>query len=164
MLNSGAPGVMLDLEDSCVNEWSHHETGVANILACLRGELSLLRQEARPHGSHQAKQHRDLHAAAGTALEPGRADSGELISASLFDVARIFFSIDPAQLKHPLCIYIPKSESAEEALWWRDLFQTLASARPAARLHQVHGAGRVAPAGVSDGRVRSTTCATTSSD
>ena len=40
MLNSGAPGVMLDLEDSCVNEWSHHETGVANILACLRGELS----------------------------------------------------------------------------------------------------------------------------
>ena len=40
MLNSGAPGVMLDLEDSCVNEWSHHETGVANILACLRGQLS----------------------------------------------------------------------------------------------------------------------------
>jgi malate synthase len=40
MLNSGAPGVMLDLEDSCVNEWSHHETGVENILACLRGELT----------------------------------------------------------------------------------------------------------------------------
>ncbi|PYX49116.1 MAG: hypothetical protein DMG79_09740, partial [Acidobacteria bacterium] len=40
MLNSGAPGVMLDLEDSCVNDWSHHEIGVANILACLRGELS----------------------------------------------------------------------------------------------------------------------------
>src|ERR1700691_4401174 len=40
MLNSGAPGVMLDLEDSCVNEWSHHESGIANIVACLRGELS----------------------------------------------------------------------------------------------------------------------------
>ncbi|MGB8911652.1 MAG: hypothetical protein WCC85_05225, partial [Candidatus Sulfotelmatobacter sp.] len=40
MLNSGAPGVMLDLEDSCVNEWTHQQTGVANILACLRGELS----------------------------------------------------------------------------------------------------------------------------
>ena len=39
MLNSGAPGVMLDLEDSCVNEWTHHQMGVANILACLRGEL-----------------------------------------------------------------------------------------------------------------------------
>ena len=40
MLNSGAPGVMLDLEDSCVNEWTHHRAGVANILACLRGELT----------------------------------------------------------------------------------------------------------------------------
>ncbi|MGA9445705.1 MAG: hypothetical protein WBV26_04635 [Candidatus Sulfotelmatobacter sp.] len=40
MLNSGAPGVMLDLEDSCVNDRTHHHTGVANILACLRGELT----------------------------------------------------------------------------------------------------------------------------
>jgi malate synthase len=32
-------------------------------------------------------------------------------------------------LKHPLAIYIPKSESAEEALWWRDLFQALAKWR-----------------------------------
>src|SRR5882724_12019897 len=40
MLNSGAPGVMLDLEDSCVNEWPHHETGIGNILACLRGQLT----------------------------------------------------------------------------------------------------------------------------
>ncbi len=40
MLNSGAPGVMLDLEDSCVNEWAHHELGATNILACLRGELT----------------------------------------------------------------------------------------------------------------------------
>src|SRR5579863_9897390 len=40
MLNSGAPGVMLDLEDSCVNEFSHHQLGVANILACLRGGLT----------------------------------------------------------------------------------------------------------------------------
>jgi malate synthase len=37
--------------------------------------------------------------------------------------------VNPAELKHPLCFYIPKSESAEEALWWRDLFQTLAEAR-----------------------------------
>ena len=38
MLNSGAPGVMLDLEDYSVNEWSHHETGVSNIVAALHGE------------------------------------------------------------------------------------------------------------------------------
>ena len=35
----------------------------------------------------------------------------------------------PAELKHPLCIYIPKSESAEEALWWRDVFQAIAKWR-----------------------------------
>src|SRR6184192_1421241 len=40
MLNSGAPGVMLDLEDSGVNEFTHNALGVENILACLRGELS----------------------------------------------------------------------------------------------------------------------------
>src|SRR4051812_17101161 len=40
MLNSGAPGVMLDLEDSMVNEWSHQRLGVDNILAALTGELS----------------------------------------------------------------------------------------------------------------------------
>src|SRR6202048_97564 len=32
MLNSGAPGVMLDLEDSIVNEWEHQRIGVENTL------------------------------------------------------------------------------------------------------------------------------------
>src|SRR5437588_2538247 len=40
MLNSGAPGVMLDLEDSCVNEWEHQRLGVENILEALRGTLT----------------------------------------------------------------------------------------------------------------------------
>ncbi len=129
MLNSGAPGVMLDLEDSCVNEWTHQQTAIANILACLRGELTYYDKKrqrtvviqpsttvifTRPRGLH-------IHQAG---LVPG-----ELTSASLYDVARIFYSIDPAQLRHPFSIYIPKSESAEEALWWRDLFQTLARQR-----------------------------------
>src|ERR1700720_178401 len=52
-----------------------------------------------------------------------------MTSASLFDVASIVYRVDPAELKHPLSFYIPKSESAEEALWWRDLFQSLAEAR-----------------------------------
>jgi len=51
------------------------------------------------------------------------------MSASLFDVASVFYRIDPAALRHPLAIYIPKSESAEEASWWRDLFQALARSR-----------------------------------
>ena len=129
MLNSGAPGVMLDLEDSCVNEWSHHEKGVANILACLRGELSYHDKKRdrtvniQPNGTVIFTRPRGLH------LNQAGLVAGELVSASLFDVARIFYGIEPAERNHPLCIYIPKSESAEEALWWRDLFQTLAEGR-----------------------------------
>src|SRR5713101_7761308 len=40
MLNSGAPGVMLDLEDSTVNEWEHQRMGVENILQALAGQLT----------------------------------------------------------------------------------------------------------------------------
>jgi len=129
MLNSGAPGVMLDLEDSCVNEWSHHEKGVANILACLRGELSYHDKKRgrtvnmQPNGTVIFIRPRGLH------LNQAGLVAGELVSASLFDVARIFYGIEPAELNHPLCIYIPKSESAEEALWWRDLFRRLAQGR-----------------------------------
>lgn len=41
----------------------------------------------------------------------------------------IAYQVDPSKLKHPLSFYIPKSESAEEALWWRDLFHALAEAK-----------------------------------
>jgi malate synthase len=128
MLNSGAPGVRLDLEDSTVNEWEHQRLGVENILAALRGTLTYADKKRdrvvgiqpgpvviwiRPRGLH-------IHQA-GVFDEP--------TPASLFDVARIVYRVDPDELKHPLCFYIPKSESAEEALWWRDVFQAMAAAR-----------------------------------
>jgi malate synthase len=130
MLNSGAPGVMLDLEDSNANTWDHLSQGIHNVLEALLGRLSYddkKRQRAvtiqpsktviwtRPRGLH-------LHQA-------GVLPSGELLPASLFDVARIAYQLDVAGLNHPLCFYIPKSESSEEALWWRDLFQMIARAR-----------------------------------
>ena len=78
----------------------------------------------------------------------------DLTSASLFDVASITFEVNPAELKAPLAFYIPKSESAEEALWWLDLFQTVAEMRGmAARLHQVHALVESSSHGISDGRV-----------
>ena len=46
MLNSGAPGVMLDLEDSTVNEWEHQRLGAENILAALRGTLTYATRSA----------------------------------------------------------------------------------------------------------------------
>src|SRR4029079_15275849 len=54
---------------------------------------------------------------------------GEPTSASLFDLALVAYGVDWESLRHPLCIYVPKSESATEALWWRDAFQAVATAR-----------------------------------
>jgi malate synthase len=129
MLNSGAPGVMLDLEDSTVNEWEHQRLGVENILAALRGALTYFDQKRdklvgiKPSRTVIWIRPRGLH------LHQGGIFRDELTSASLFDVASIAYRVDPAELKHPLSFYIPKSESAEEALWWRDLFKVIAEAR-----------------------------------
>src|SRR5271155_5142622 len=40
MLNSGAPGVMLDLEDSMANTWEHLMLGHRNVVSALYGELT----------------------------------------------------------------------------------------------------------------------------
>jgi malate synthase len=129
MLNSGAPGVMLDLEDSNANTWEHTICGIENILDALAGRLTYYDKKrdrtvaispshtvifTRPRGLH-------IHQA-------GILD-GELLPASLFDVAMVAYQVDFSALKHPLCFYIPKSESADEALWWRDLFQMIARAK-----------------------------------
>jgi malate synthase len=126
MLNSGAPGVMLDLEDSCVNQWSHHQTAVANILACLRGSLTYHDKKRDRTVEIQANSTVIFTRPRGLHMSQAGLIPGEPVSASLFDLARVFYSIEPSDLRHPLCIYIPKSEWAEEALWWRDLFQSLA--------------------------------------
>src|SRR5205085_5087824 len=129
MLNSGAPGVMLDLEDSTVNEWGHQQLGTDNILAALKGELSYFdKKKNQTVGIKSSKtviwiRPRGLH------ISQAGIFGNDLMSASLFDVARIVFQINDSDLKHPLSFYIPKSESAEEALWWRDLFQELARKR-----------------------------------
>jgi malate synthase len=129
MLNSGAPGVMLDLEDSVANSWPSIMRGIENIVAALRGQLSYQdRKRNREVGINDSKtvtlvRPRGLH------LEQAGVINAERMAAALFDVAMVAYQVDPAKLKHPLSIYIPKSESAEEALWWRDLFVALAKAR-----------------------------------
>src|SRR6202521_2046349 len=129
MLNSGAPGVMLDLEDSTVNEWEHQRLGVENILAALRGTLTYFDKKRdklvgiQPSRTVIWTRPRGLH------IHQGGIFGDELTSASLFDVASVAYRVEPAELKHPLCFYIPKSESAEEALWWNDLFKAIAEAR-----------------------------------
>ncbi len=131
MLNSGAPGVMLDLEDSMVNEDAAIEAGYANVIAALYGVLTY---DDHKRGGHAVSikpsstvtfvRVRGLHLA-----QHHRIAGGEHTSGSLYDLARLVHEIDYARLKHPLCIYIPKSESADEALWWRDVFDALCAAK-----------------------------------
>jgi malate synthase len=126
MLNSGAPGVMLDLEDSTANMWEHNARGMHNILEALAGRLTYFDRKRNktvginPSSTVIFTRPRGLH------LHQAGVLPGELLPASLFDVAMVAYQVDFGALKHPLCIYIPKSESADEALWWRDLFQMIA--------------------------------------
>lgn len=128
MLNSGAPGVMLDLEDSMANTWEHLELGLANIHAALAGTLSYddrkrgRRVGIAPSPTTLWMRVRGLHLG-----QAGVVD--EVTSASLYDLARLLHPLDLGTLRHPPCLYIPKSESAEEAEWWRDVFQAIAAQR-----------------------------------
>jgi malate synthase len=125
MLNSGAPGVMLDLEDSLANTWEHVMLGHRNIVAALHGQLAYADRKRgqtvaiKPSSTVIWNRVRGLHLLQGGVLE-------EPVSASLFDVALLAYRLDVQRLANrTLCIYIPKSESAEEALWWRDLFDAI---------------------------------------
>ncbi len=129
LLNSGSPAVMIDLEDSTANTWEHILLAIENTLAAYKHELSY---EDKKRGKTVMVQRsktvtwvrpRGLHISQGGVIE------NENMSASLFDLALIWYQIDPASLPHNFSVYIPKSESAEEALWWRDLFQTFAKSK-----------------------------------
>ena len=129
MLNSGAPGVMLDLEDSNANTWEHTTRGIHNILEALAGRLTYFDRKREktvgvlPSSTVVFTRPRGLH------IHQAGVLPGELLPASLFDVAMVAYQVDFSALRHPLCFYIPKSESAHEALWWRDLFQMIARAK-----------------------------------
>jgi malate synthase len=129
MLNAGAPGVMLDLEDSMANTWEHLLLGHRNVVSALYGELTYEdakrggRVAIEPSAAVVWSRVRGLH------LSQAGVITQALTSASLFDLALLAFNVDYERLRHPLCIYIPKSESAEEATWWKDVFDALIAAK-----------------------------------
>ena len=130
MLNSGAPGVMLDLEDSMANTWDRLMLGQRNIERALNGELDYFdakrgsRVRIAPSSTVIWSRVRGLH------LGQAGVFADEITAASLFDLALLAYSIDLERLANrTLCIYIPKSESADEALWWHDLFEAIIAAR-----------------------------------
>ena len=129
MLNSGAPGVMLDLEDSMANTWEHLMLGHDNLIRALYGELTY---DDRKRGKTVAIEPSSTvvwNRVRGLHLSQAGVLGDDPTSASLFDVALLVYRLDPSRLKHPLCIYIPKSESALEALWWKDVFDAVIAAK-----------------------------------
>jgi len=123
------PGVMLDLEDSMANTWDRLMLGHDNIVAALYGELAY---DDRKRGARVgiAKSETVVFSRVrGLHLSQAGVLGEELASASVFDVALLAYRIDASRLRHPLCLYIPKSESAEEALWWKALFDAIVAAK-----------------------------------
>jgi malate synthase len=125
MLNSGAPGVMIDLEDSMANTWENLQIGIQNAIKALHGELSYYDQK---RGKEVLIKDTDTviwTRIRGLHLNQAGILPDQLVSASVHDVARIAFGVNKSKLKHNLSFYIPKSESAEEGLFWRDLFERI---------------------------------------
>ena len=125
MINSGAPGVMLDLEDSLANTRKNVRAGLNN---CIRALEQRAYYEKPGHGRVEQTgkpvifvRPRGLHLF-------DRSTDGELSSA-FYDVVQVADNVVAERMQHPLVFYIPKTESAEEALWWRSLFRELADIR-----------------------------------
>jgi malate synthase len=111
------------------NTWDRLTVGHDNIVSALYGELTY---EDKKRGGIVPIAQSDVvvfNRVRGLHLSQAGVVDGELTSASLFDVALLAFNIDYARLRHPLCIYIPKSEAALEALWWKDLFDAVTLAK-----------------------------------
>jgi malate synthase len=129
LLNSGSPAVMIDLEDSMANAFDRILLGIENAISAYYGELTYVDKKRgettvgiKPSSTVIWTRVRGLHLSqAGIYDEP--------TPAPLFDLALLAYKLDFSRLSHPLAIYIPKSESAEEALWWRDVFQAVARAK-----------------------------------
>jgi malate synthase len=126
LLNSESPAVMLDLEDSTANTWERIMLGVKNIIAAYKYELSYDDKKRQKKVAVQRSKTVTWIRPRGLHISQAGVIKDEIMSASLFDLALLWYQIDPAWLPHNFSVYIPKSESAEEALWWRDLFQAFA--------------------------------------
>ncbi len=129
LLNSGSPAVMLDVEDSTANTWEHVMLAIRNTLAAYKYELSYDDKKRGKKVSVQRSKTVTWVRPRGLHISQGGLIKDDIMSASLFDLALIWYQIDPAALPHNFSVYIPKSESADEAFWWRDLFQTLAKSK-----------------------------------
>jgi malate synthase len=126
LLNSGSPAVMIDMEDSTANLWDHIMLAIQNTVAAYKYELGYDDKKRQKRITVQRSKTVTWVRPRGLHVSQGGVIRNEIMSASLFDLAMIWYQINPATLPHNFSVYIPKSESAEEAFWWRDLFQAFA--------------------------------------
>jgi len=112
MLNSGAPGVMLDLEDSTANAWEHNARGIKNILEALAGRLTYFdRKRNKTVGSSELDGH--SHAARGLHLHQAEFCRG-ITTGCTFRRCDGGLSGGLQRAEASSMHYIPKSESADE--------------------------------------------------
>src|SRR5947208_6740042 len=94
MLNSGAPGVMLDLEDSTANTWEHNALGIQNILEALAGRLTYFDRKGNKKVGIRSSTTVIFTRPRGLHLHQAGILPGELLPASLFDVAMVAYQVD----------------------------------------------------------------------
>ncbi len=130
MGNSGDPGCMPDGEDSITTDWENVRAAHQNVVAAIKGTLSFAGAAIKPSRQVMFYRPRGLH------LDETRVIPGETVSASLFDLAAVFFQTAEerrAAVKRPaeqrrLCFYLPKTESSAEARWWSEVLADMEAA------------------------------------
>jgi hypothetical protein len=113
MLNSGAPGVMLDLEDSTANTWEHNARGIKNILEALAGRLNYEDRKRsktvsiNPGSTVIFIRPRGLH------LHQAGVLPSELLPAPLFDIAMIAYQLDFSAHSNIRCAFTFRNQNPQ---------------------------------------------------
>lgn len=124
MMNSGAPGVMVDIEDSMANEADNLLRAYDNLGKLFERTLTYEKRED-VIGVKDSKTALWVRA---RGLHLHQVMDSMLTSASLLDVcmaAWLFNKNNNLPADQPLAFYIPKTEYAEEAEWWSTLFKEI---------------------------------------
>jgi len=136
MCNTKDPGCMPDGEDSITTDWAHVRAAQSNTVAAIHGTLTHLDQATGKLYDIRSSKQAWFYRPRGLRLVESHAIQGEEISASLFDLGIVFFQTanqrravakDP-ESQRKLGFYLPKTESAEEALWWSDVIAAMEEA------------------------------------
>lgn len=117
LCNSGAPGCMLDIEDSITTTWEDVSAAIRNIVAAVNGTLTFDDSRTGKHYAIRPSEQVIYTRPRGLHLDETHVLAGEAVSGSLFDLSLVLFQVHAARLRRR-CLYIPKVESVEEGEWW----------------------------------------------